>query len=208
MSSFVSSYQDSVCLYVSVSFSVSLTHAHQHPHLRPRISSVVYTVYSRSTLDCQIILEVSLYPFFHININLILIIHRHTLTYCIVCIYLFSIFIFQFSFRELEIVENLVLLPPMLSSKQVIRKRDNNKTKISVSHLTLITRCSHGFMSKNYREKVLNSCMICVFCSNNCEKDALIISVINGFTSVYAATVIYTIIGFRATERYDDCFSQ
>ncbi|XP_044298920.1 sodium-dependent neutral amino acid transporter B(0)AT1-like isoform X1 [Varanus komodoensis] len=43
---------------------------------------------------------------------------------------------------------------------------------------------------------------------NNCEKDALIISVINGFTSIYAATVIYSIIGFRATERYDDCFSQ
>ncbi|KAJ7338382.1 hypothetical protein JRQ81_011718 [Phrynocephalus forsythii] len=43
---------------------------------------------------------------------------------------------------------------------------------------------------------------------NNCEKDALIISVVNGFTSIYAATVIYTIIGFRATERYDDCFSQ
>ncbi|XP_030065539.1 LOW QUALITY PROTEIN: sodium-dependent neutral amino acid transporter B(0)AT1 [Microcaecilia unicolor] len=43
---------------------------------------------------------------------------------------------------------------------------------------------------------------------NNCEKDAVIISVINGFTSVYAATVIYSIIGFRATARYDDCFSQ
>ncbi|XP_053106943.1 sodium-dependent neutral amino acid transporter B(0)AT1-like [Hemicordylus capensis] len=43
---------------------------------------------------------------------------------------------------------------------------------------------------------------------NNCEKDALIISVINGFTSIYAATVIYSIIGFRATERYDDCFSK
>ncbi|XP_066482608.1 sodium-dependent neutral amino acid transporter B(0)AT1-like [Tiliqua scincoides] len=43
---------------------------------------------------------------------------------------------------------------------------------------------------------------------NNCEKDAVIISVINGFTSIYAATVIYSIIGFRATERYDDCFSQ
>ncbi|KAM9286024.1 LOW QUALITY PROTEIN: sodium-dependent neutral amino acid transporter B(0)AT1 [Cariama cristata] len=42
---------------------------------------------------------------------------------------------------------------------------------------------------------------------NNCEKDALIISV-NGFTSVYAATVIYSIIGFRATERYDDCFDK
>ncbi|XP_054840937.1 sodium-dependent neutral amino acid transporter B(0)AT1 [Eublepharis macularius] len=43
---------------------------------------------------------------------------------------------------------------------------------------------------------------------NNCEKDALIISVINGFTSIYSATVIYSIIGFRATERYDDCVSQ
>ncbi|XP_028593875.2 sodium-dependent neutral amino acid transporter B(0)AT1 [Podarcis muralis] len=43
---------------------------------------------------------------------------------------------------------------------------------------------------------------------NNCEKDALTISVINGLTSIYAATVIYSIIGFRATERYDNCFSQ
>ncbi|XP_065484194.1 sodium-dependent neutral amino acid transporter B(0)AT1 [Caloenas nicobarica] len=43
---------------------------------------------------------------------------------------------------------------------------------------------------------------------NNCERDALIISVINGFTSIYAATVIYSIIGFRATERYDDCFDK
>lgn len=42
---------------------------------------------------------------------------------------------------------------------------------------------------------------------NNCEQDAVIISIINGLTSVYAATVIYTIIGFRATERYDDCFN-
>ncbi|CAH2283389.1 sodium-dependent neutral amino acid transporter B(0)AT1 [Pelobates cultripes] len=41
---------------------------------------------------------------------------------------------------------------------------------------------------------------------NNCERDAVIISIINGFTSIYAATVIYSIIGFRATARYDDCF--
>ncbi|CAL8248790.1 unnamed protein product [Lota lota] len=40
---------------------------------------------------------------------------------------------------------------------------------------------------------------------NNCEQDALIVSSINGFTSVYAATVIYSIIGFRATERFDSC---
>lgn len=43
--------------------------------------------------------------------------------------------------------------------------------------------------------------------SNNCEMDSVIVSVINGFTSVYAATVVYSIIGFRATERFDDCFS-
>ncbi|XP_042278749.1 solute carrier family 6 member 19b [Thunnus maccoyii] len=42
---------------------------------------------------------------------------------------------------------------------------------------------------------------------NNCEQDAVIISVINGITSVYAATVIYTIIGFRATERFDNCLA-
>lgn len=41
--------------------------------------------------------------------------------------------------------------------------------------------------------------------SNNCEMDSVIVSVINGFTSVYAATVVYSIIGFRATERFDDC---
>ncbi|KAM8967453.1 sodium-dependent neutral amino acid transporter B(0)AT1 [Pelodytes ibericus] len=41
---------------------------------------------------------------------------------------------------------------------------------------------------------------------NNCEQDAIIISIINGCTSIYAATVIYSIIGFRATARYDDCF--
>ncbi|XP_077605565.1 sodium-dependent neutral amino acid transporter B(0)AT1 [Crocuta crocuta] len=42
---------------------------------------------------------------------------------------------------------------------------------------------------------------------NNCEMDSVIVSVINGFTSVYAATVVYSIIGFRATERFDDCFN-
>uniref|UniRef100_UPI002955A159 sodium-dependent neutral amino acid transporter B(0)AT1 n=1 Tax=Panthera onca TaxID=9690 RepID=UPI002955A159 len=42
---------------------------------------------------------------------------------------------------------------------------------------------------------------------NNCERDSVIVSVVNGFTSVYAATVVYSIIGFRATERFDDCFN-
>ncbi|KAI7798619.1 hypothetical protein IRJ41_009958 [Triplophysa rosa] len=43
---------------------------------------------------------------------------------------------------------------------------------------------------------------------NNCERDAVTISVINGLTSVYSATVIYSIIGFRATEKYDHCLKR
>ncbi|CAO2592044.1 Sodium-dependent neutral amino acid transporter B(0)AT1 [Lemmus lemmus] len=40
---------------------------------------------------------------------------------------------------------------------------------------------------------------------NNCQMDSVVVSIINGFTSVYAATVVYSIIGFRATERFDNC---
>ncbi|KAM6899809.1 sodium-dependent neutral amino acid transporter B(0)AT1-like [Xenentodon cancila] len=43
---------------------------------------------------------------------------------------------------------------------------------------------------------------------NNCVQDAVILSVVTGFTSVYAATVTYSIIGFRATEKYDTCISE
>uniref|UniRef100_A0A3P8YGV7 Transporter n=1 Tax=Esox lucius TaxID=8010 RepID=A0A3P8YGV7_ESOLU len=43
---------------------------------------------------------------------------------------------------------------------------------------------------------------------NNCEKDAVILSVITGCTSVYAATVIYSILGFRATEMFDHCINE
>ncbi|XP_061681830.1 sodium-dependent neutral amino acid transporter B(0)AT1-like [Syngnathoides biaculeatus] len=42
---------------------------------------------------------------------------------------------------------------------------------------------------------------------NDCVQDAVILSVVTGLTSVYAATVTYSIIGFRATEKYDTCFS-
>ncbi|XP_072303760.1 sodium-dependent neutral amino acid transporter B(0)AT1 isoform X1 [Eucyclogobius newberryi] len=42
---------------------------------------------------------------------------------------------------------------------------------------------------------------------NNCEQDAVIISIINGCTSVYAATVIYSIIGFRATGQFNACLN-
>ncbi|KAF7656804.1 hypothetical protein LDENG_00035750 [Lucifuga dentata] len=43
---------------------------------------------------------------------------------------------------------------------------------------------------------------------NNCQQDALILSAVTGFTSIYAATVTYAIIGFRATEKYDNCISE
>ncbi|KAA8586185.1 hypothetical protein FQN60_007754, partial [Etheostoma spectabile] len=43
---------------------------------------------------------------------------------------------------------------------------------------------------------------------NNCMQDAVILSVVTGLTSIYTATVTYTIIGFRATEKYDNCISE
>lgn len=42
---------------------------------------------------------------------------------------------------------------------------------------------------------------------NNCMRDALVLTVVTGLTSVYAAAVTYSIIGFRATENYDSCMS-
>ncbi|KAK5855343.1 hypothetical protein PBY51_005447 [Eleginops maclovinus] len=42
---------------------------------------------------------------------------------------------------------------------------------------------------------------------NNCVQDAVILSIVTSLTSVYAATVTYSIIGFRATEKYDTCIS-
>uniref|UniRef100_A0AAQ4RRH0 Transporter n=1 Tax=Gasterosteus aculeatus aculeatus TaxID=481459 RepID=A0AAQ4RRH0_GASAC len=43
---------------------------------------------------------------------------------------------------------------------------------------------------------------------NNCVQDAVILTAITGFTSIYAATVTYSIIGFRATEKFDNCISE
>ncbi|XP_072303754.1 sodium-dependent neutral amino acid transporter B(0)AT1-like [Eucyclogobius newberryi] len=42
---------------------------------------------------------------------------------------------------------------------------------------------------------------------NNCRNDAFILSVVTAVTSVYVATVTYTIIGFRATEKYEQCIN-
>ncbi|XP_070778227.1 sodium-dependent neutral amino acid transporter B(0)AT1-like [Enoplosus armatus] len=43
---------------------------------------------------------------------------------------------------------------------------------------------------------------------NDCTQDAVILSAVTGFTSVYAAAVTYSIIGFRATEKYDNCMNE
>ncbi|XP_068431398.1 sodium-dependent neutral amino acid transporter B(0)AT1-like [Clinocottus analis] len=42
---------------------------------------------------------------------------------------------------------------------------------------------------------------------NNCIQDAVIMAVITVLTSIYAAIVTYSIIGFRATEQYDNCIN-
>lgn len=39
-------------------------------------------------------------------------------------------------------------------------------------------------------------------------KDAVVLTAITGLTAIYVATVTYTIIGFRATEKYDSCISE
>ncbi len=39
-------------------------------------------------------------------------------------------------------------------------------------------------------------------------QDAVILSAVTGLTSVYAAMVTYSIIGFRASEKYDSCNSE
>uniref|UniRef100_A0A672H4Q7 Transporter n=1 Tax=Salarias fasciatus TaxID=181472 RepID=A0A672H4Q7_SALFA len=43
---------------------------------------------------------------------------------------------------------------------------------------------------------------------NNCVQDAVILSGITGLTSIYAATVTYSIIGVMATEKFDTCVNE
>ncbi|XP_059205545.1 sodium-dependent neutral amino acid transporter B(0)AT1-like [Centropristis striata] len=42
---------------------------------------------------------------------------------------------------------------------------------------------------------------------NHCMHDAMILTVVTSLTAIYAAIVTYSIIGFRATEKYDNCIS-
>ena len=40
---------------------------------------------------------------------------------------------------------------------------------------------------------------------NNCERDAVLVGVINSATSLYAAIPIFSILGFKATTNYNSC---
>ncbi|XP_075251241.1 sodium-dependent neutral amino acid transporter B(0)AT3-like isoform X1 [Convolutriloba macropyga] len=43
--------------------------------------------------------------------------------------------------------------------------------------------------------------------NNNCYKDAIVVSVINCFTSLYAAVVIFAVIGFKANRDLENCIA-
>ncbi|XP_069113904.1 sodium- and chloride-dependent transporter XTRP3A-like [Argopecten irradians] len=41
--------------------------------------------------------------------------------------------------------------------------------------------------------------------NNNCERDAIIVSLTNWFTAILASTVIFSVLGFKATTMYENC---
>ncbi|KAG5856712.1 inactive sodium-dependent neutral amino acid transporter B(0)AT3 [Anguilla rostrata] len=43
---------------------------------------------------------------------------------------------------------------------------------------------------------------------NNCERDALIVGIINSATSIYASIPIFAILGFKANSNFNDCINQ
>ncbi len=93
----------------------------------------------------------------------------------------------------------LLLLSGVWRTHLLLQLQLSPVSNFSLSAWQLLSLCSVYSM-------ILITAPLCV-CSNNCEQDAVIISIINGLTSIYAAIVIYSIIGFRATERFDDCLN-
>lgn len=55
--------------------------------------------------------------------------------------------------------------------------------------------------------KVFCAMTYCFYFSvrNNCERDAVIVGVINSATSLYASISIFSILGFKATNAYNAC---
>lgn len=44
--------------------------------------------------------------------------------------------------------------------------------------------------------------------SNNCQKHAVIVSIINSSTSIFASVVTFSIYGFKATFNYESCLNK
>ncbi|XP_057325317.1 sodium- and chloride-dependent transporter XTRP3 isoform X1 [Microplitis mediator] len=40
---------------------------------------------------------------------------------------------------------------------------------------------------------------------NNCVRDVILVSICNGFTAIYASTVVFTILGFKAVSNFEKC---
>lgn len=92
------------------------------------------------------------------------------------------------SIRSLWLLEVWSRSPVTTLSSESL-PRTSSRTAVLLWHI-----CSHSIQNSS--------------CSNNCEQDAVLISIINGCTSVYSATVIYSIIGFRAMQNFDDCMAE
>lgn len=43
---------------------------------------------------------------------------------------------------------------------------------------------------------------------NNCERDTLIVAFANSFTSILASTVVFSVLGFKATVEYKECMNK
>jgi len=43
---------------------------------------------------------------------------------------------------------------------------------------------------------------------NNCERDAIIVSLTNWFTAIFGCTVIFSVLGFKATIMYEHCIAR